>query len=82
LILLKIVVCDDNVAVALSPMNKLWFMKIMDSWGEGVVFERLEIDVRRFPTLVEVGEKGRLYVLYGHLNEGILGDSGREFWCF
>jgi len=23
------------------------------------------------------GEKGRLYVLYGHLNEGILGDSGR-----
>lgn len=47
MILLKIVVCDDNVAVALSPMNKLWFMKSMDNWGEGVVFERLEIDVRR-----------------------------------
>jgi len=28
-------------------MNKLWFMKSMDNWGEGVVFERLEIDVRR-----------------------------------
>lgn len=73
-----IVVRDDNVAVAVSPMNKLWFMKSMDSWGEGVVYERLELNLQRFPTSVTVGEKGRVYVLYGHLNEGILGDSGRE----
>ncbi|CAL5191336.1 unnamed protein product [Lathyrus oleraceus] len=73
-----IVVRDANVAIAVSPMNKLWFMKSMDSWGEGSVYERLAIDVRRFPTSVTVGEKGRLYVLYGHLNEGMLGDSGRE----
>jgi len=59
-------------------MNKLWLMKSMDSWAEGVVYERKEIDVKRFPTSVTVGEKGRLYVLYGHLNEGILDDSGRE----
>ena len=73
-----IVVRDDNAAVAVSPMNKLWLMKSMDSWAEGVVYERKEIDVKRFPTSVTVGEKGRLYVLYGHLNEGMLGDSGRE----
>lgn len=28
------------------------------------MYERLEIDVRRFPTSVTVGEKGRLYMLY------------------
>ncbi|RHN68408.1 putative six-bladed beta-propeller, TolB [Medicago truncatula] len=73
-----IVVRDDNAAVAVSPMNKLWLMKSMDSWAEGVVYERKEINVKRFPTSVTVGEKGRLYVLYGHLNEGMLGDSERE----
>ncbi|KAK2359756.1 Calcium-dependent phosphotriesterase superfamily protein [Trifolium repens] len=73
-----IVVRDDNLAVAVSPMHKMWLMKSMDSWGEGVVYERKEINVQRFPTSVTVGAEGRLYVLYGHLNEGILGDSGRE----
>ncbi|CAI8592084.1 unnamed protein product [Vicia faba] len=73
-----IIVRDANVAIAVSPMNKLWFIKSMDSWGEGSVYERLEINVRRFPTSVTVGEKGRLYVLYGHLNEGMLGEVGRE----
>jgi len=64
------------VAVALLPMNKLWLMKCMDSWGERVLYKRLEIDVWWFPTSVTVGEKGRLYVLYGQLNGGTLSYSG------
>lgn len=73
-----IVMRSDDVAVAVSPMNKLWFLKSTDSWAEGAVYERLELDLRRFPTSVVVGEKKRVYALYGHLNEGRIGNSERE----
>ncbi|XP_061367019.1 uncharacterized protein LOC133310140 [Gastrolobium bilobum] len=73
-----IAVRQDGVAAVVSPMNKMWFLKSMDSWGEGAVYDKVELDLRRFPTSVVVGEKERLYVLYGHLNEGRMGDSGRE----
>ncbi|KAL1361117.1 hypothetical protein HN51_006484 [Arachis hypogaea] len=69
---------DGGVAAAVSPVNKMWFLKSEDSWAEGVVFDRLELDLRRFPTSVTMGEKGRVYVLYGHLDEGRVGDSVRE----
>ena len=69
---------DDGVAAAVSPVNKMWFLRSDDSWAEGVVFDRVELDLRRFPTAVTVGEKGRVYALYGHLDEGRVGDSGRE----
>ena len=69
---------DGGVASAVSPVNKMWFLRSDDSWAEGVVFDRVELDLRRFPTAVTVGEKGRVYALYGHLDEGRVGDSGRE----
>ncbi|MED6106074.1 hypothetical protein PIB30_001467 [Stylosanthes scabra] len=69
---------DGQVASAVSPVNKMWFLKSEDSWAEGVVFDRLELDLWRFPTAVTVGEYGRVYVLYGHLDEGRAGDSVRE----
>ncbi|XP_057436265.1 uncharacterized protein LOC130728733 [Lotus japonicus] len=73
-----IAVRDDGVVVAVSPVNKLWFLKSQDSWAEGVVYDQVELDLRRFPTSVAMGEKRRVYVLYGHLNEGRVEGSKRE----
>lgn len=73
-----IAVRNDGVVLVVSPMNKMWFLKSQDSWGEGVVYDRVELDLRRFPTSVAVGEKERVYVLYGHLDEGRMGGMERE----
>ncbi|XP_020219458.1 uncharacterized protein LOC109802481 [Cajanus cajan] len=73
-----IAVRKDGVAAAVSPMKVLWLMKSDDNWAEGAVYDKVEVNVRRFPTSVVVGDKDRVYVLYGHLDEGRMGDSGRE----
>ncbi|KAK7340790.1 hypothetical protein VNO77_21503 [Canavalia gladiata] len=73
-----IAVRNDGVAAVVSPMKKMWLLKSMDSWAEGVVYDRVELDVQRFPTSVVVGEKDRVYVLYGHLDEERMENSGRE----
>jgi len=73
-----IAVRSDGVAAVVAPMKKLWLLKSMDSWSEGAVFDKVEVNVRRFPTSVVVGHKDRVYVLYGHVDEGKMGDSGRE----
>ncbi|XP_027351445.1 uncharacterized protein LOC113862564 [Abrus precatorius] len=73
-----IAVRNDGSAAMVSPIKEMWLLKSMDSWAEGVVYDKLEIDVRRFPTAVVVGAKERVYVLYGHFDEGKTGDSGRH----
>ncbi|KAI4357674.1 hypothetical protein L6164_001608 [Bauhinia variegata] len=67
----------DGVVLVVSQF-KLWFLKSQDSWAEGVVFDNIDLDVERFPTSVVVGEKDRVYVLYGHVNEGEMENSPRR----
>ncbi|KAK7284696.1 hypothetical protein RJT34_19447 [Clitoria ternatea] len=82
----KDLVCPDGVALrgdgvvlVVSPEGKkLWFLKSNDGWGEGVVFDEIDLGSEGYPTSVVVGEKDRVYVLYGSVNEGILGSNGRE----
>ncbi|XP_022776380.1 uncharacterized protein LOC111318033 [Durio zibethinus] len=68
----------DGVVLVVSA-QKLWFLKSDDSWGEGVVYDKTALDEEGFATSVVVGEEGRVYVLYGHVLEGIMGKGeGRE----
>lgn len=72
-----IAIRGDGVVLVVSQ-NKLRFLKSSDSWGEGVVFDKVDLDVERFPTSVAVGAEDRVYVLYGHVLEAVMGNSGRE----
>ncbi|KAL2329704.1 hypothetical protein Fmac_017285 [Flemingia macrophylla] len=73
-----IAVRKDGVAAAVSPMKVLWLMKSDDNWAKGAVYDKVEVNVRRYPTSVVIGDKDRVYVLYGHLDEGRMGESGRD----
>ncbi|KAE8687923.1 putative Chaperone DnaJ-domain superfamily protein [Hibiscus syriacus] len=68
----------DGVVLVVSA-QKLWFLKSDDSWSEGVVFDKTDLDEEGFATSVAVGEEGRAYVLYGHLMEGITGRERDKF---
>ncbi|XVE92049.1 hypothetical protein REPUB_Repub01dG0063800 [Reevesia pubescens] len=73
-----IAIRKDGVVLVVSSRT-LWFLKSDDSWGEGVVYDKTALDEEGFPTSVVVGEEGRVYVLYGHVMEGIMGKGeGRE----
>lgn len=72
-----IAIRSDGDVVVVS-MNKLWFLKSQDSWGEGVVYDKTELDAARFPTSVAVAAEDRVYVIYGHVDEGMMGNSERE----
>ncbi|XP_061375418.1 uncharacterized protein LOC133317571 [Gastrolobium bilobum] len=70
---------SDGVVLVVSPVNnKVWFLKSNDGWGQGVVFDKIDLDVEGFPTSVVVGESDRTYVLYGRMDEGISGNSERD----
>lgn len=70
---------SDGVVLVVTPeVNKLWFLKSNDGWGEGVVFDKIDLDKEGYPTSVVARERDRAYVLYGYVDEGILGNSGRE----
>lgn len=72
-----IAVRRDGVVVVVSQF-KAYFIKSDSSWAEGVVFDETDLETNRFPTAVTVGAEDRVYVLYGHVNEGILGNSDRD----
>ncbi|XP_076881895.1 uncharacterized protein LOC143530166 [Bidens hawaiensis] len=67
----------DGVLVVVSQ-HKLYFIKSDDSWSEGMVYDETALDSDSFPTSVTVGAEDRVYVLYGHVKEGILGNSQRD----
>ncbi|KAI9085528.1 hypothetical protein K1719_032371 [Acacia pycnantha] len=71
---------SDGVVLVVSPVNKLWYLKSQDAWTEGVVFDKISIDFQRFPTSVVVMEGNGAYVGYGHVEEGIMGNSSREIF--
>ncbi|XP_031267441.1 uncharacterized protein LOC116125864 [Pistacia vera] len=72
-----VAVRKDGVVLVVSH-TRLWFLKSHDSWGEGVVYDKTALDEEKFATAVAVGGDDRVYVLYGHLMEGIMGKGGRE----
>ncbi|XP_002533816.2 uncharacterized protein LOC8284730 [Ricinus communis] len=74
-----IAIRKDGVVVVVSQ-NKLWFLKSDDSWSEGVVYDKTDLDVQRFPTSVAVGREDRVYVLYGSVLEGLMGNGGGREW--
>ncbi|XP_057948518.1 uncharacterized protein LOC131144126 [Malania oleifera] len=74
-----IAVRGDGVVVVVSP-HTAWFLKSDDSWGQGVVYDKTALDVPRFPTSVAMRGRERAYVLYGHVEEGIMGNSEREWF--
>ncbi|KAF9689899.1 hypothetical protein SADUNF_Sadunf01G0140300 [Salix dunnii] len=74
-----IAIRGDGVVLVVSH-EKLWFLKSDDSWGEGVVYDKTDLDVERFATSVVVGREERAYVLYGSVLEGLTGKGGREWF--
>lgn len=75
-----VVLGSDGVVLVVSPLNKLWFLKSEDGWGEGRVYDEIALDVKGFPTSLAVGEGGRAYVVYGHVEEAMMGISGRQIF--
>ncbi|KAG5228943.1 hypothetical protein OIU76_018346 [Salix suchowensis] len=69
----------DGVVLVVSH-EKLWFLKSDDSWGEGVVYDKTDLDVEKFATSVVVGREERAYVIYGSVLEGLTGKGGREWF--
>ncbi|KAH7571002.1 hypothetical protein ACOSQ2_019918 [Xanthoceras sorbifolium] len=72
-----IAIRKDGVVLVASH-HTLWFLKSRDSWAEGAVFDKTALEPERFATSVAVGGDERAYVLYGHVIEVVMGNSGRE----
>ncbi|OVA14541.1 SMP-30/Gluconolactonase/LRE-like region [Macleaya cordata] len=73
-----IAVRDDGVVVVVSH-HTAWLLKSDDSWGEGVVYDEIALDVKKFASGVAVrNDNRRLYVLYGNVDEGMMGNVERE----
>lgn len=68
---------EDGVVLVVSR-EKLYFLQSNDAWGEGVVFDETALERERFATAVTVRDERRVYVLYGHVMEGINGNAERE----
>ncbi|CAN4121697.1 unnamed protein product [Withania somnifera] len=72
-----IAVRSDGVVLVVSQ-HKVFFLRSNDGWGEGVVFDETALEAERFATAVTVGDQKRVYVLYGHVKEGLMGNVERE----
>ncbi|CAN6675484.1 unnamed protein product [Malus baccata var. baccata] len=68
---------SDGVVLVVSHKT-LWFLKSQDSWGEGGIYDKIALDPEGFPTSVAVGGEDRVYVLRGHVLEGMRGNVERE----
>lgn len=74
-----ITVRDDGVVVVVS-MKSAWFLKSDDSWAQGEVIDKIALDEEGFPTSVTIGRRGRVYVVYGYVQEGIKGILEEREW--
>lgn len=72
-----IAVRSDGVVVVVSQY-KLYFIKSDDNWSEGVVFDETALEEERQASAVVVGANDRVYALYGHVDEGVMGNTERE----
>ncbi|XP_010554421.1 PREDICTED: uncharacterized protein LOC104824143 [Tarenaya hassleriana] len=64
---------SDGVVVVVSK-KKLWYVKSQDSWSEGAVYDESALDGEGMATSVVTAAEGRVYVLYGRVNEGKTGN--------
>ncbi|XP_058091768.1 uncharacterized protein LOC131237793 [Magnolia sinica] len=71
-----IAIMSDRSAVVVAH-HTAWFLKSKDGWGEAEVYDEIALDVEKFPTAVTVREGEKAYVLYGHMDEGMLGNVER-----
>ncbi|KAI5403394.1 hypothetical protein KIW84_050823 [Lathyrus oleraceus] len=70
---------SDSVVLVVSPQaNKLWLLKSNNGWGEGVVYDKIDLESEGYPTSVVSRGRDKMYVLYGYFLEGLLGNSERE----
>ncbi|KAM7487721.1 LOW QUALITY PROTEIN: hypothetical protein LguiB_025205 [Lonicera macranthoides] len=72
-----VAVKSDGV-VLVASQQKLYIIKSNSSWSEGVVYDEKALDAERFASSVAVGGEERVYVLYGHVYEGVMGNAERE----
>ncbi|GMP83681.1 hypothetical protein CsSME_00037507 [Camellia sinensis var. sinensis] len=72
-----IAVRRDGVVIVVSQ-HKAYFIKSENGWAEGVVFDETVLEAERFATSVAIGRDERVYVLYGHVDEGISGNWSRD----
>lgn len=72
-----IAVRSDGVVLVVSQY-KVYYIKSENNWEDGVVFDEIALDVEGFATAVTIGDKKRVYVLYGHIMEGIMGNANRQ----
>ncbi|XP_009800435.1 uncharacterized protein [Nicotiana sylvestris] len=68
---------SDGVVVVVSQ-HRLYYVKSEDNWDEGVVFDEIALDAEGFASSVTIGDRNRVYVLYGHIMEGIMRNADRE----
>ncbi|KAI5381624.1 hypothetical protein KIW84_UN0580 [Lathyrus oleraceus] len=85
---------SDGVVLVVSPQaNKLWLLKSNNGWGEGVVYDKIDLESEGYPTSVVSRGRDKMYVLYGYFLEGLWGiQRGREWealpqerrnkWCW
>ncbi|KAI3910452.1 hypothetical protein MKX01_034846 [Papaver californicum] len=79
-----IAVRDDGDVVAVSH-HTAWLLKSDDSWGEGVVYDEIALDVKKFASGIAVrNDNRRVYVLYGNVDEPLMGHMGGEnkIWIY
>ncbi|XP_074315679.1 uncharacterized protein LOC141651885 [Silene latifolia] len=73
-----IAVREDGVVFVVST-SEVWVLKSEDRWGRGELIDRITLESEGFPSSVSVGNKGRVYLLYGFAEEGMTGKSkGQE----
>ncbi|CAL5205169.1 unnamed protein product [Lathyrus oleraceus] len=58
---------SDGVVLVVSPQaNKLWLLKSNNGWGEGVVYDKIDLESEGYPTSVVSIGRDKMYVLYGY----------------
>ncbi|KAG6396720.1 hypothetical protein SASPL_142876 [Salvia splendens] len=67
-----IAVRRDGVVLVVSK-HKLYFIKSDDSWSQGAVFDETALEEEKHASAVAVGADSRVYVLYGNVDEGMMG---------
>ncbi|XP_024965697.1 uncharacterized protein LOC112505888 [Cynara cardunculus var. scolymus] len=67
---------NDGVVLLMSKY-KLYFLNSEDGWNKAKVFDEVRLDAKRSPISVTVGGEV-VYVLYGHVEEGMIGNSHRN----
>ncbi|KAI3858714.1 hypothetical protein MKX03_033667 [Papaver bracteatum] len=69
----------DNGDVVVVSHHTAWLLKTDDSWGEGVVYDEIALDVKKFASAVAVrNDNKRVYALYGNVNEPLMEGSNVE----